>query len=97
MKKKFYALSALLPFAAAAVEFEKPALLKGGGKAIQVEEPGFAAPALHDLDGDGKKDLLVGQFRDGKITVYPGLGGGKFGKGNPLKAGGEIAKIPGVW
>lgn len=95
MKTTLFALSGLLPLMAA--EFEAPVQLKGGDAVIQVESPGYAAPSLADLDGDGKKDLLVGQFRNGKITLFSGLGSGKFGKGEPLKAGGEDATIPGVW
>ena len=83
--------------AAGAAEFEKPVRLEAAGEVIRVESPGYAAPCLADLDGDGKKDLLVGQFRDGKITVYPGEGGLKFGKGELLEAGGEVAKVAGVW
>ena len=83
--------------AAAKVEFEKPVRLVGGDELIKVEKPGYAAPSLADLDGDGKKDLLVGQFNKGKIKIYPGVGGGKFGKGDWLRIGDEIAEVPGVW
>jgi hypothetical protein len=31
---------------------------------------GHAAPLVVDWDGDGKKDLLVGQFGDGKLRIY---------------------------
>jgi hypothetical protein len=86
----------LLP-AADAVEFEKPARLKGGGEFIRVESPGFAAPCHDDIDGDGKKDLLVGQFRDGKIRVFKGLGGERFARGEWLRAEGKVATVPGVW
>jgi hypothetical protein len=41
--------------------------------------------------------LLVGQFRDGKIHVYKGLGGGKLAPGEWLKAEGKVAKVSGVW
>ena len=97
MKPSILTLSAILPFTATALEFEKPILLKSGDKPIKTEAPGYASPALHDMNGDGKKDLLVGQFGGGKIMVYPGEGDGKFGKGTLLQAGGAAAKVPGVW
>jgi hypothetical protein len=83
--------------AAGAVEFERPMRLKAGGEFIRVESPGYAAPCWDDIDGDGKKDLLVGQFDGGKIRVFKGLGGEKFAKGEWLKAEGKVAKVPGVW
>src|ERR1043166_9266987 len=81
----------------AAVEFESPVRLKGGEEFVRVESPGYAAPCWADSDGDGKKDLLVGQFHDGKIRVFKGLGGGKLAPGEWLKAGGKLATVPGVW
>lgn len=83
--------------AAGAADFEKPVRLKGGSEYMRVESPGWAAPCLADVDRDGKADLLVGQFNDGKIRVYKGLGDMKFGPGEWLKAAGEVAKVPGVW
>ena len=44
-----------------------------------------------------KKDLLVGQFADGKIRFYKNLGAGKLAAGEWLQAEGEVAKVPGVW
>ncbi|MEM1083092.1 MAG: hypothetical protein AAGI48_03150 [Verrucomicrobiota bacterium] len=86
--------SALL---AAAMEFEKPVALEAGDERIRVESPGYAAPGLADLDGDGKLELLVGQFRDGKIKVFERSGELGFAEGSWLEAGGEVAKVPGVW
>lgn len=82
---------------AAAADFENPIRLKGGDEFVKVESPGWAAPCLADIDRDGKPDLLVGQFNDGKIRVYKGLGGSKFAAGEWLMAGGEVAEVPGVW
>ncbi len=50
-----------------------------------------------DVDGDGRQDLLVGQFKGGKIKVYPGGADGKLGKGEWLQAEGKVASVPGVW
>ena len=82
---------------ASASEFEAPVMLKGGDKAVRVESPGYAAPCWADVDRDGKKDLLVGQFSGGKIQVFKNLGDGKLAEGKWLEAGGDVATIPGVW
>ena len=80
-----------------AAEFENPVRLQGGGAAIRVESPGYAAPCWADIDGDGKKDLLVGQFRGGKIRIFKNLGDGKLASGEWLKADDKVAEVPGVW
>jgi len=81
----------------AAPEFERPVRLKADGSPVRVEQPGYAAPCWFDIDGDGKKDLLVGQFNGGKIRVYKNLGDDKLAQGVWLQAGGKAAEIPGVW
>jgi hypothetical protein len=81
----------------AAAEFQPPVRLTADGVAIRVESPGYAAPCWADIDGDGKQDLLVGQFSQGKIRVYKNLGGGKLAAGAWLQADGIDAEIPGVW
>jgi hypothetical protein len=78
-------------------EFQPPTRLMADGVAVRVEDPGWACPCWADVDGDGKKDLLVGQFSGGKIRVYKNLGDGKLGAGDWLKADGAVAQIPGVW
>ena len=85
------------PALGGAADFERPVLLKAGGVPVRVESPGYAAPCWADVDGDGKKDLLVGQFNKGKIRVFKNLGGGKFAAGDWLKAEGQVAEVPGVW
>ena len=99
MKQRLLAALGLFCCAASGsgAEFEAPVRLKADGVAIRVESPGYACPCWADLDGDGKMDILVGQFNAGKIQVFKGLGGAKFGKGTWLKAEGTVAEVPGVW
>lgn len=78
-------------------QFEAPVRMKAGDDYVKVESPGYAAPCWHDVDGDGKGDLVVGQFNSGKMKVYKGLGGGKLAPGEWLMAEGKIAQVPGVW
>jgi hypothetical protein len=80
-----------------AAEFQRPVRLEAGGEPVRVESPGYAAPCWTDIDGDSQKDLLVGQFNQGKIKVYKNLGDGKLAAGKWLEAGGSVAEIPGVW
>ena len=80
-----------------AAEFAPPVRMKAGDAAVRVESPGYAAPCWADVDGDGQKDLLVGQFSKGKIQVFKNLGGGKLAAGTWLQAEGAPAQIPGVW
>ena len=99
MKQRLLAALGLFfcPALCGALEFAPPVRLTAGGVAIRVESPGYAAPCLADVDGDGKMDLLVGQFNGGKIRVFKGLGGGKFARGVWLQAAGKTAEVPGVW
>ena len=82
---------------ASATEFAAPVRLEGGGQAVRVESPGYAAPCWADINGDGRKDLLVGQFNKGKIRVYNNLGKGKLSSAKWLEAEGKIVEVPGVW
>lgn len=83
--------------ACGAAEFAAPVRLKVGDKYIRVESPGYASPTWVDIDGDGKKDLVVGQFSGGKMKIYRNLGEGKLAEGKWLQAGGKDAEVPGVW
>ena len=44
------------------------------GKPIDVERRALAAPFVGDFYGDGKPDLLVGQFSGGRMRVYRNAG-----------------------
>jgi hypothetical protein len=80
-----------------APEFAAPVRMRAGDDFVRVESPGWAAPCWHDVDRDGKEDLVVGQFNDGKMRVFRGLGDGKLAAGKWLEAGGKVAEVPGVW
>ncbi len=96
--KTFATLTALGTAAAAyAVDFAPPLMMQANGQPISTESPGYAAPCWADVDGDGKKDLLVGQFAGGKIQVFKNTGDNKLAAGQWLQADGKTAKVPGVW
>jgi hypothetical protein len=99
MKRRLLAAFGLLcsPALCGAAEFERPVRLEADGVAVRVESPGYAAPCLADVDGDGAKDLLVGQFHKGKIRLFKNQGEGKLAAGVWLQAEGQVAEVPGVW
>jgi hypothetical protein len=77
--------------------FEAPVRLKADGVPVRVESPGFASPCWADIDGDTKKDLLVGQFHQGKILVCKNRGDGKLAAAEWLMAQGAVAEVAGRW
>ena len=77
-------------------ELEQGVRLKAAGELIDTEI-GHAAPFLYDLDADGDRDLLVGQFGQGKLKFYFNTGTDKkpvYGKPEWCKVGKEFGKIP---
>ena len=82
--------------AAQGVKLGEPTRLMDGGEAINVDI-GHAAPWVYDFDGDGKRDLLVGQFGDGKLRIYTNKGTNEAPKYDGftwLQAGGADATVP---
>lgn len=67
-------LLAALASPVAAQGLEKPVRLKAGDAFVDTGPSiGHSGPLFADLDGDGKKDLLVGNFK-GTIQVYKNTG-----------------------
>jgi hypothetical protein len=56
-----------------AADLAEPVQIMAGDKPIDVTV-GHAAPFLHDMNDDGKRDLLVGQFGDGALRIYTNAG-----------------------
>lgn len=54
---------------AALPQFHEGVKIQCDGKDIDVEV-GHLVPCVTDWNGDSKKDLIVGQFREGKICLY---------------------------
>jgi hypothetical protein len=72
-------LSVLLALLAAAVfaqtpVFDAPVALEANGTPINVGTGGNASPFMVDWNGDGKQDLLLGQYLSGKVRFYENIG-----------------------
>jgi opacity protein-like surface antigen len=97
------AAAALLPaatFAAAnapgKAQLAPPVQVQAEGGPIDVEV-GHAAPYLADFDGDGTRDLLVGQFGGGKLRIYKNQGTDaepRFAQYEWFKAGADLGTVP---
>jgi hypothetical protein len=89
-------IAAMAIAAAPSNDLQAPFKVLDGDKPISVDI-GHAAPLYVDIDGDGKKELLVGQFGDGKLRIYKNQGTDKaplFKGFDWFRAGGQIASVP---
>ncbi len=81
--------------------FEEPVRIEAGGKVVSVDSPGYACPTMADVDGDGKEDLVVGQFRNGNMQFCKNIAAeGKapeFATAEWLKIDDARLEVPGVW
>jgi len=57
---------------AAPVQFGQRTWVMNGTARLDVGT--YSAPLMTDWNGDGKKDLLVGQFELGRLRFYPNIG-----------------------
>jgi hypothetical protein len=79
-----------------ATDLAPPVQLEAGGEPINVGM-GHAAPFVADLKGDGQMVLLVGQFGEGKLRLYPNVGTlsePKFDRFEWFQAGGQVVSLP---
>src|SRR6187549_1149579 len=93
------AAGAILPGQAPAQnssQFDPPVRLRAGGAFIDHGTSwGHCGPTMADVDGDGKKDLVVGDF-GGKFHFYRNVGANtkpEFAPGRPLMVGKDEAKV----
>ena len=66
-------LLAVVAFAQTPV-FDAPVAIEANGGPINVGAGGNASPFLVDWNGDGKQDLLLGQYMYGKVRYYENVG-----------------------
>ena len=77
-------------------ELAEPVRLEAAGKPVDTEI-GHAAPFVCDFDGDGLKDLLVGQFGEGLLRIYRNRGTNsepELAAGVKFKEGKEDGRVP---
>lgn len=96
MSMKLALACALAASTAMAQSFEAPFRVKAQDGWVD-SDVGHAAPYLYDIDGDGKRDLLVGQFGEGKMRIHRNLGTNAkpdFAPHAWFQAGGRVATTP---
>ena len=93
---------AVIALAATAWAGGESLLLGAPEKALDGKDPidvevGHATPSVVDWDGDGKRDLLLGQFGGGRLRFYRNVGtdGAPRLRGfEYVQAGGKDATVP---
>lgn len=83
--------------AANAGELASPVQLTAGGEPLDVGGVGYAAPFVADFDGDGVRDLLVGEFKGGNLRIYPNRGTNtdpRFDEHVAFMDGSESGRVP---
>ena len=101
MRRLAWALTASLLAAPASAggpsDLLPPVQAQAGGRPLDVEREGHAAPFVGDFYEDGGLCLLVGQFDDGRLRVYRNAGTRarpRFDSYAWFEAGGKVATVP---
>jgi len=68
----FFLNGLLIVLSAQTPKFSDPIYIKSNSTNINVGH--YGAPFVYDWDGDGKKDLLIGESSSGKIRFYRNIG-----------------------
>jgi hypothetical protein len=78
-------------------ELLPPVPIPVDGRPLDVEREGHAAPFVGDFDGDGVRDLLVGQYFEGRLRVYRNTGTNarpRFESYTWFEVGGQPGRVP---
>ena len=85
------------PAGGESTELRPPVPVLVDGKPLDVGREGHSAPFVGDFDGDGKRDLLVGQYYEGRLRVYRNHGDNgrpRFQDFSWFEAGGKTGRVP---
>lgn len=87
----------IIPIAADLDELLPPTPIMAAGRPLDVQRVGHSAPFVGDIDGDGVRDLLVGQYHEGGLRIYRNTGTNlrpKFDAWTWFQAGGALGRVP---
>lgn len=82
---------------AEAAKLAAPVHVMADGQPLDVGGIGYAAPFMSDYDGDGVRDLWVGEFNEGRLRIYRNLGTNskpRFGQYEWFKDGAATGRVP---
>ena len=89
------ALAVAVPAFGQVPRFRDPVRIEAGGVPIGLGN--YTAPVMYDWNGDGKKDMIVGQFSQGRIAYFENVGEDSapvFAGLEYLRADGQIIQLP---